>query len=125
MIRTAFALLTLLVLSGCATVVPIEAPPEEVRRMIREEGLLEPGERVQLVTADGARHRFRVSAVDLDAGVIRGFEAVVSIDAVVAAETRKVAAGRTAALAAGLYVGIGAIIAIAIAPAVLLGAGAF
>jgi hypothetical protein len=116
-------LLLVLLVTACATVEPIEAPPEELRRLITEESLLEPGERVQLVTSDGVRHKFRVSAVDLDAGVVRGFEAEVPIADLVAVETRKVAVGRTAALAAGLYVGIGAIIAIAVAPALILGAG--
>jgi hypothetical protein len=116
-------LITLLATSAgaaCSTVKPVEAPPEELHRLITSEGLLEPGDRVQLTTADGIRHEFRIVSVDLDEGLIRGAEEAVPIADLIAVQTREVAVGKTTALAAGLYLGIGAIIAIAIGPALLL-----
>ena len=114
-------LLATIVCTACSTVTPVEAPPAELHRLITSEGLLQPGDRVRLVTEDGMEHEFRITALDFDAGLIRGADEAVPIADVVAAQTKKVAVGRTTALAAGLYVGVGLIIALAIAPALLLG----
>jgi hypothetical protein len=99
---------------------PVEAPPEELQRLITSENLLAPGDRVQLVTTDGARHEFRVTSVNVDEGFIRGDDEAVPIADVIALQTRKVAIGKTTALAAGLYVGIGLIITFALLPVVVL-----
>jgi hypothetical protein len=107
-------------IAACSTVKPVEAPPEELQRLITSENLLAPGDRVQLVTTDGSRHEFRVTSVNVDEGLIRGEDEAVPIADVIAAQTRKIAIGKTTALAAGLYFGIGVIIALALAPVILL-----
>jgi hypothetical protein len=114
------ALLAASAIAACSTVKPVEAPPEELRRLITSENLLAPGDRVQLVTTDGSRHEFRVTSVNIDEGLIRGEQEAVPIADVIALQTRKIAIGKTAALAAGLYVGVGVIIAITLAPVILL-----
>ncbi len=121
-VSLAFSLLTcLLVVSACTTLEPTEASPEELQRLILSEGLLEPGQRVRLVTADEVVHEFRITEIDLELGVVSGSDDAVPVSEVVAVETHEVSVGRTALLTGGL-VGIGYLMAIAIAPALILGA---
>jgi hypothetical protein len=86
---------------ACTSLQPTEASPEEVQRKIVAEGLLAPGDSVRIVTADGATHRFRILAVDLDTRVVAGKSDAVPIAEIVAVETREFATGKTAALALG------------------------
>lgn len=82
--------------------------------------MVKPGDRVQLITADEAVHEFRVTAVDLDAGLIKGKDEAVRIADIVGVETRELSAGKTAAItlvSAGI---IGALVVIALAPALIL-----
>jgi hypothetical protein len=117
---TLVSLLATLHLVACSTVTPVEVPPDELHRLINTEGILEAGDRVRLVTADGIEHEFRVTSVDVAEGLIRGADEAVPIADIIAAQTRKIAVGRTTALAAGLYVGIGMIVFFAIAPSLIL-----
>jgi hypothetical protein len=87
--------------------------------MITQENLIEPGDRVRLVTADDAVHKFRVTKVDVDAGLVVGSAEAVPIADIVAVETREVSVGKTAALTGGA-IGIWVLILILIAPAALL-----
>lgn len=112
---------SLLVSSGCTTLQPTEASPEELQHLILSEGLLEPGQRVRLVTADEVVHEFRIAEIDLEQGVVIGRDDTVPVAEVVAVETREVSVGRSALLTGGV-VGVGYLIAIAIVPAVILGA---
>jgi len=95
-----FAGLALLT-GACTSLRPIEAPREEVQRRILSEGLLEPGDRVRLVTADGMAHEFRVARVDVEAGVVSGGDETVRIADVTRLEKREVSALKT-----GLLIGI-------------------
>jgi hypothetical protein len=101
-------ILALIVLLSCActTLRPTEASPEELQRMITHENLLETGDRVRLVTADGAVYKFRVREIDLQNGLIIGPKDSVQIQDIVAVETRKVSIGKTAALTGGLVGGL-------------------
>ena len=87
---------------ACTSLQPTEASPEELQRMITHENLLKPGDRVRLVTADGAVYKFRINRIDFDDGLIIGRNDSVPIREVVAAETREVSAGKTVALTGGL-----------------------
>ena len=120
--RTATWLAGLVLLnSACTTLRPTEASPEELQRLIVNESLIEPDERVRLVTADESVYEFRVTRIDFAEGVVMGKEEAVPIADIVAVETRERAVGKTIALTGGLVYGIGVLIAIAVAPAVLLG----
>jgi hemin uptake protein HemP len=109
-------------LGACSTSKPIELPPATVQQMILDQEILQPGEKVKLITADGQRYDFRVTRVDTEQRVILGGSQSVPIDEVVALETKEFSLGKTALLAAGSY-GVLALIAIAIAPALILGGG--
>lgn len=109
--------------AACTTLRPIEASPDEVQRQLLSGQLVQPGDRVRLVTRDEAVHEFRVTEVDLEQGLLIGKDSRVPIADVIAVETRDVSVGKTALLVGGVGYGIGALIAILIAPAVILGAG--
>jgi hypothetical protein len=119
------ALLTFSIVIGpaCSSLQPTEASPEEIGRLITAEDLLKPGDRVRLVTADEAVHEFRIDEIDLAQGLVAGEGNSIPIVSIVAVETRKISVGRTAVLTGGLTIGIAMIIAIAIAPAIILGGG--
>lgn len=107
--------------ASCTTLQPTQATPDEIQRLILADGILEPGQRVRLVTADEAVHEFRITAIDAANGIVYGRNHSVAIEAIVAVETRKISAGRTALLTGGLAYGLGVLIAIALAPAAILG----
>jgi hypothetical protein len=66
--------------------------------MITHENLLEPGDRVRLVTAVGAVYKFRIDRIDFADGLIIGRKDSVPNREIVAAETREVSVGETVAL---------------------------
>ena len=108
-----YILVLILVLLSCActTLRPTEASPADLQRMITQENLFKSGDRVKLVTADGRVHKFRVTQIDVDNGLVIGKQQSVQIADIIAVETREVSVGKTAALAGGLF-GIYLIIAI-------------
>jgi len=110
-------------LSACTTLEPVKASPEEVQRMLVYDELVKPGERVRLVTADEVVHEFRVTEVDREQGFIVGEHQRVPISTIVAVDTREVSVGRTSLLAGGVGIGVAALVAIALAPAIILGGG--
>jgi hypothetical protein len=113
----------MLVAAGCTSLRPVEAPPAELQRLIREETLIKPGDRVRLVTANGAVHELRVKQIDLDRDVVTGKNEAVPLADIITVQTRKIAVGKTAALAAGLYVGIAFIVTATILPLAILTGG--
>jgi hypothetical protein len=82
--------------------------------------LIEPGDRVKLVTADDAVHQFRVIKVDVDNGLVVAKNEAVSIADIVGVETREFSVGKTAMLAAGTAYGVYILALIAVAPALLI-----
>lgn len=115
----------LLILScvACTTLESVAVPADELQSQLRAGMLVKPGDRVRLVTADETVHRFRVTEVSSEQGVVIGRNERVLMDEIVAVETREVSVGRTALLTGGVGVGAAILIAIAIAPAILLGGG--
>lgn len=115
----------LLILScvACTTLESVAVPADELQSQLRAGMLVKPGDRVRLVTADETVHRFRVTEISSEQGVVIGRNERVLMDEIVAVETREVSVGRTALLTGGVGVGAAILIAIAIAPAILLGGG--
>lgn len=118
-IRSLLIIGSLLALSACTTLQPIEMEPATLQEKIVSEDILQPGKRAKIVTSDGRMHRVRIRRVDGDAGTIVTHGDPVQIADVIAVETREFSLGRTALLAAGSYTVL-ALIAIAIAPALIL-----
>lgn len=117
------SILLVIINTACTTLTPVDVPPEELQQRLREGTLVSAGDRVKLVTADGAVHKFRVTDISLEQDMVLGRDTGVPINEVVAVQTREVSAGRTALLTGGIGIGFAALIAIAIALAVLLGGG--
>ena len=115
------SLLVIISLIGCTSLRPIEATPEELQQRIRQEDIVEVGDRVRIFTADEKEHRFLVTAVDADE--VRGKDVSVPIDSIVALQTRGISIGRTALLAGGV-VGVMLFVLVAVAPAMILAASA-
>lgn len=116
-------LLGALASSACTTLTPKEETPEELRRQLLSGELLQPGERVRLVTTDESVFEFRITEIDLEQGLVIGHDEQVPIADVVAVETREVSAGKTALLVGGVGYSVIAIILVALAPALLLSGG--
>jgi hypothetical protein len=108
---------------GCTTLEPVDVPADELQRQLIAGQLVQPGDRVRLVTADEVVHKFRVIEVSPGQGLVLGRDERVPIDEIVAVETREISVGRTALLTGGVGVGMAILIAIAIAPAIILGGG--
>lgn len=118
-----FSLLMILSSTACTTLKPVEVPADELQRQLRTGQLVKPGDQVRLVTDDETVHKFRVSGIDLDQDVILGPDKRVAMGEVVAVETRELSVGRTALLTGGVGIGVAYLIAIAVAPAIILGGG--
>ena len=113
-------MLCLALSSGCTTLQPTEATPDEIQRRIVTEGLLAPGDKVQLVTADDAVHEFRITEINLEAGSVIGKNDAVPITEIVAVATREFAVGKTTALSIGISYGLAIGIAVALGGVLVL-----
>lgn len=94
----------LLVLVGCTSMKPVATQPSDLGRQISAGHLVAVGDDVEVVTADGEQHRFRVTAVD--EGAIRGTEITIPIDTIADLRVRKFSEAKTALLAGGVTVSV-------------------
>lgn len=113
-------------LIGCTSLKPIEAGPNELQDKIRHENIVNIHDWVRVYTEDGKEYQFQITAIDekyiRGDDVVHGDVVSVPIDNIVALESQEVSVGKTSLLAGGT-IGIGILIAIAIAPAAILAAG--
>jgi hypothetical protein len=112
------------VASACTTLRPSGISSAGLSSLVAEGGLISPGARVQLVTADESIHEFRVERIDVANGLIIGRDEVVRVADVVEVATRQFAPGKTVALGLGLALGVSAVVVVGTAPAAILSAGA-
>lgn len=92
--------------ASCTSLKPTEATPEQIQQRITHENLLQPGEQVELVTADGVVHAFRITDIDQGQGLVIGDNDSVPIGDIVAVKTREFSMGKTALLAGGVTYGL-------------------
>ena len=107
--------LTILSISACSSLKPVELAPEQLQQQISNGQIVEVGDRIKVVTSDGQHHEFRVTAITDTS--IEGSDTAVPIDQVVALESRRFSGGKTALLAGGtilFYQILAAIAAIAV-----------
>ncbi len=122
--KIAFLLLPLILSNAaCTTLEPVDVPADELRQQLRAGSLVKSGDRVRLVTADETVHKFKITEINLEQDKVLGRNAEVPIEEIVALETRELSVGRTSLLTGGVGIGVAALIAIAIAPAIILGGG--
>lgn len=104
-------------LTACTSLHSVEMSPEQLQSKIRAGEAVNTGDTVKLVTGDGQRHEFTVT--EITSTNISGANASVSIDDVIALETRKFSGGKTALLV-GSMVTLYAVLA-AIAAGIMIG----
>jgi hypothetical protein len=92
-------IITILVASGCTTLKPVEMSPEQLHARISAGEIIEVGDTVKIVTADGTIRKFKVSTITADR--ITGKDIELPIADIIAIETREFSGGKTTALAAG------------------------
>ena len=97
--RLTLITITLLMVSGCTTLKPVEMPPEQLHGRISAGEIIEVGDSVKIVTTDGTVHKFKVSGITADR--ITGKNIELPIADIVAVETREFSGGKTTALAGG------------------------
>ena len=95
----ALLLSLLLILQGCTTMEPVVTGPEDVAQQIRASHLAK-GDDVAVVTSDGLKHRFKITAID--ANTISGKNVSIPIDTIVGLKSREFSAGNTVVLAGGI-----------------------
>lgn len=96
--RVGVGLVLAVLLAACTTVQSSQLPPDALRSGIRSGTLVEPGDRVSVVTAGGREYAFTVNAVDTE--MIRGESSEgtlvgIAIDDVIALRKREVEPVRT------------------------------
>jgi len=109
-------LLTFLFLPGCSSLQPVELSPEQLQTKIRSGEIISTGDKVQVVTADGQHHEFKVTA--LTDTLIEGKKDQVAIEDVVALETSEFSGGKTALLVGSSVIVYQLLAAVAIAATV-------
>ena len=92
----ALTLVVLLVIQGCSTVRPVEMTPEVLQQKIESTKLIEVGDSVEIVTADGQKYKFDVTKVDKEQVI--GKDVAIPIKDIVALHTREFSGGKTALL---------------------------
>lgn len=108
--------------SGCVSLQAPDLTPEELRSAIRAGELIQPGDKVNLVTSESGERELVVAEVDVDA--IRGTRAgepgasadgdqiVVPIDEVIGVRKRKLHVGRSIAGAGAWWLSAGIVTAL-------------
>jgi ABC-type uncharacterized transport system permease subunit len=79
---------------------PVATQPADLGRQISAGHLVAVGDDVEVVTADGAKHRFRIAVIDKV--TINGADVTIPIDTIVGLRVRKFSEGKTALMAGGI-----------------------
>ena len=114
LLRLALAIVPLVVLTACVSYEALEMTPEALRAAIRTGELIQPGDKVSVVTTDAGEHTMIVREVNAE--VIRGTSVgktgaaddernalAVPINAVISVRVRELKAEKSIAAAAGWY----------------------
>lgn len=89
---------SVLQLSGCTGMQPVELSPAEVQQHIRSGELLRTDDFAKLVMSNGDILTFRIVTIDIDKDAVTGDEDSVQIGEIVAVETREFHPTRTAGM---------------------------
>jgi hypothetical protein len=87
-------------LLACTSMRPVEASPEELAARIRQGNVVQVGEKVTIVTKDGRKDQFTVTAID--EFTVKGNKESIPIDDIVALKTKEISLGKTALLTGGI-----------------------
>jgi hypothetical protein len=92
--------------AACTTLKPVQLPTNETHEQIANGELLNAGNKVRLITADGRAHDLTVVTIDAAAGTVKGENESVRIADIVTVEKRKPAVGKTLGLVLGIVGGL-------------------
>ncbi|MFT4927405.1 MAG: hypothetical protein ACI8WB_003512 [Phenylobacterium sp.] len=96
------ALSLALFIQGCSSLKSVEMTPEVLQQQIVSEQMIQVGDAVTIVTADGKQHEFEVKKVDGEQ--VTGENVVIQIKDIVALQTREFSGGKTALFVGGAVV---------------------
>jgi hypothetical protein len=99
-VRWTVAGLVMASLLACTSMRPVEASPEELAARIRQGNVVQVGEKVTIVTKDGRKDQFTVTAID--EFTVKGNKESIPIDDIVALKTKEISLGKTALLTGGI-----------------------
>lgn len=106
-------LFVLLVASACTSMKVVEMSPGQLQQKVSAGEIVKVGDIVQIATADGQTHKFKVTAITAD--LVSGKHIAVPVADILAVKTREFSGGKTTLLAAGgiglMYIIGGAIVA--------------
>jgi hypothetical protein len=97
-------------LGGCTTMRPVAGNPSELQQRIASGELIRRGDRVALLTKDGATHEFKVTS--LSASTIDGKLESIPVDQVAAVQKRELNVGKTVLIVGLTVVGAASIIVV-------------
>lgn len=111
------ALTMLLVLAGCTSMNPVRSKQVDLTTQIRSGHVVARGDNVEIVTTDGERHRFRVTAIDQT--TVNGSEIAIPIDTIVELKVRRFDGDKTAGLIGGIAASVVGIYVLALSALVI------
>ena len=86
-------LAVLISFAGCTSLRPVEGTADELQSRINSGGLLSPGDRISVVTADAQTHKFRVRGIS--EGRIEGRTDSVAVIQIVSLQKREFSRAKT------------------------------
>jgi hypothetical protein len=87
--------------TGCTSLKPVELAPEVLQERIFSGNIVKLGDKVKVVTSDGVRSEFKVTAITENH--ILGKDIDIPIRDIVALETREFSGGKTSVLVGGSF----------------------
>ncbi|MBN1627388.1 MAG: hypothetical protein JW944_12775 [Deltaproteobacteria bacterium] len=89
------------IMIGCTTLKTVEMPQNSVQERISAGDLIDPGDRIKIITNDGKEYEFKVTSVE--AGYVKGKDVEISIRDIALVEKRKISIGKTALLSGAAF----------------------
>ena len=86
-------------ITGCTTMRTVEAPPGEIQNLVVAGEAFDVGDRVEIVTRDGAKTEFKV--VEVTADMVIGENVEILISDIISVEKSEFSGGKTVLLAGG------------------------
>lgn len=102
--RLPLAVLLALCLLGCTTLEPVVGSGIDLQQRLSTEGLVKPGDRVEVRTVDGTVHRLTV--VSVGAAELVGDRETIAIDQIASVSKQQLNARRTTTLAEAMVLAV-------------------
>lgn len=94
-------LIVILILTGCTSMKPVELPPDQLQNRISAGEIINEGDKVRVVTVDGKKQKFEVTAIT-DKSIV-GNDIEIPIVDIVAVETNQYSDVKSGTLMLGSF----------------------